>query len=127
MNSKYAYWGSTGLVALLMLVSGTLYFVAEGPAATFERLGFPGYFRIELGVAKILGAIALVAPLPRWMKEWTYAGFTITFVSAVTAHLAAGDPVTAALPPVFALLVLLVSYGTYHRHYRTATAQQQSE
>jgi len=127
MNSKYAYWGSTGLVASFMLASGILYFVAEGPAATFEQLGFPGYFRIELGVAKILGAIALVAPLPRWMKEWTYAGFTITFVSAATAHLAAGDPISAALPPVFALLVLLASYGTYHRYYRTAPAEQQSE
>jgi hypothetical protein len=103
-----------------------MYFVAEGAAATFERLGFPGYFRIELGVAKILGALALVSPLPRWMKEWTYAGFTITFVSAVTAHLAAGDPLTASLPPAVSLVVLLTSYGSYHRYYRGVGTEPQS-
>jgi len=118
MRSKYLYWGSTGLVALLMAVSATLYFVADGPAATFEQLGFPDYFRVQLGIAKLVGAAALVIPLPRALKEWTYAGFTISFVSAFIAHAAAGDPLSSLVPPVVAFALLMTSYVTYHRYYR---------
>jgi uncharacterized membrane protein len=103
-----------------MMASGVLYFVAEGPAATFERLGFPDYFRIELGVAKIVGALVLLAPLPRAVKEWTYAGFSISFVSAGIAHLAVGDPIADVVPPVIALGLLLTSYAAY-RQYRLGT------
>ncbi len=117
---KYIYWGSTILLALMMAASGTMYFIAEDMAQTFAQLGFPDYFRIELGVAKILGAAALLVPLPRAVKEWTYAGFTISFVSAVIAHLASGDPIATIIPPVVAFLILAASYTTYHQHYRAA-------
>lgn len=116
MKIKYIYWGSTVLLALMMAASGAMYFIAEEAAQTFADLGFPDYFRVELGIAKLLGAAALLAPLPRWMKEWTYAGFTISFVSAVVAHLASGDPVATAVPPVVALAILATSYVTYHRY-----------
>jgi len=115
MNTKYLYWGSTGLVALLALASGALYFV-QPPTETFAHLGFPDYFRIQLGIAKLVGGVALLVPLPRWLKEWTYAGFTIDFGSALIAHLAVGDPLTSAVTPVVALLLLLTSYASYHRY-----------
>lgn len=124
MNSKYLYWGATGLLALFMAFSSVWYFVGEGPAASFERLGFPDYFRIELGIAKMAGAIALVSPVPRVVKEWTYAGFAITFVSAFIAHTAAGDPVSALVPPVLAFALLVTSYVTYHWYYRSTTPVQ---
>jgi len=60
--------------------------------------------------------VALLVPLPRWMKEWTYAGFTINFVSAGIAHLAVGDPLTAAILPLVALALLLTSYGSYRQY-----------
>lgn len=118
MRTKYLYWGSTGLVAFFMAASATLYFVADGPAATFERLGFPDYFRIQLGVAKLAGAVVLVAPFPRALKEWAYAGFAISFVSAVIAHAAVGDPPTDLVPPMIAFALLMTSYVTYHRYFR---------
>jgi hypothetical protein len=116
MDSKYPYWTSTGILALFVLFSGVMYFVADGPAASFDRLGFPDYFRVQLGIAKIVGGMALLAPLPRWLKEWTYAGFAIDFVSALIAHLAVGDPLRATGLPLFALTLLLISYVYYHRH-----------
>lgn len=121
MNSKYVYWGSTGLVALFMLFSGVMYFVADAPADTFERLGFPDYFRIQLGIAKLVGGVALLIPLPRWIKEWTYAGFTIDFVSALIAHLAVGDPVSTMIAPVVLLIILMVSYGSYRQYALSAS------
>ncbi len=120
MNSKYLYWGSTGLLALFVLFSGTMYFVADGPAASFDRLGFPDYFRVQLGIAKLVGGLALLVPLPRWLKEWTYAGFAIDFISALIAHLAVGDPLTATGMPLVALTLLLISYVYYHRHVLAA-------
>jgi len=116
MKIKYVYWTATVLLALMMGGSGTMYFVSEAAAQTFADLGFPDYFRVELGIAKIAGAIALLIPLPRWIKEWTYAGFTISFTSAIIAHLAAGDPVAAVVPPIVALLILATSYITYRRY-----------
>ena len=115
MNTKYLYWGSTGLVALLALASGALYFV-QPPTETFAHLGFPDYFRIQLGIAKLVGGVALLVPLPRWLKEWTYAGFAIDFGSALIAHLAVGDPLTSAVTPMVALIILLTSYMSYHRY-----------
>jgi uncharacterized membrane protein len=126
---KYLYWGTTLLLALMMVASGIMYFVSEAAAQTFAELGFPDYFRVELGIAKIVGAVALVVPLPRAVKEWTYAGFTISFVSAVIAHAAAGDPVSAMAAPIGAFGLLVASYVSYHQYARaaetsSATAEQ---
>ncbi|NBB74681.1 MAG: DoxX family protein [Bacteroidetes bacterium] len=127
MNSKYVYWGSTGFVALFVLFSGAMYFIADAPAESFERLGFPDYFRIQLGIAKLVGGVALLVPLPRWLKEWTYAGFTIDFVSALIAHAAVGDPVASMVMPVVALLLLMASYVSYHRYVLDAPDRGTSE
>jgi hypothetical protein len=60
-------------------------------ADAFTHLGFPGYFRVELSWAKFAGVLVLLTPVaPRW-KEWAYAGFAITLVSALIAHFAVGD------------------------------------
>ena len=60
-------------------------------AEAFTHLGFPAYFRVELSLAKLLGLVLLLAPVPARLKEWAYAGFAITLVSALIAHLAVGD------------------------------------
>jgi hypothetical protein len=116
MDSRYTYWISTGLVAFAAAVMGGMYFVAEGPAETFRRLGYPDYFRVLLGIAKLIGAAALVVPLNRSLKEWAYAGFTIDFGSAFISHVVVGDPVPMILMPAVAFAVLMVSYTAYHRY-----------
>ena len=35
--------------------------------------------------------LLLLAPVPARLKEWAYAGFAITLVSALIAHFAVGD------------------------------------
>jgi hypothetical protein len=124
MSSKYLYWGATVLLALFMAFSSVWYFVGAGPAASFEHLGFPDFLRIELGIAKMAGAVALLTPMPRAVKEWTYAGFAITFVSAGIAHAAAGDPISALVPPIVAFALLMTSYVTYHQYYRSPPSVQ---
>jgi hypothetical protein len=60
-------------------------------AEAFTHLGFPGYFRVELACAKLLGVALLLLPVPAWLKEWAYAGFAITLGSALIAHFSVGD------------------------------------
>ncbi|WP_316830785.1 DoxX family protein [Pedobacter aquatilis] len=118
MNSKTVniiYWISTVLVSLMMIFSAYSYFSNPEVKKGFQHLGFPDYFRIELGIAKILGALILLAPVKGQIKEWAYAGFAIVFVSAFIAHTASGDPIANRFGPVVFLAVLLLSYFTYCR------------
>lgn len=117
---KITYWATTGLVTLMMLFSGYTYFTAPEASQGFQHLGFPDYFRIELAIAKLTGAVLLVAPVSARIKEWTYAGFTFCFVSAFIAHTASGDPVANRMGPVIFLVVLAVSYVTYFKWHKTA-------
>ncbi len=109
-NWNLLYWVTTGLLSAFMIFSAYLYVFSEQMLASFEHLMLPDYFRVELAAAKVLGAFVLVLPFPRWLKEWAYAGFFITFVSAMVAHLAVGDPFSATFGPIVALLLLFTSY-----------------
>jgi len=70
------YWIVTALFCLEM--SFTAYYMLmrlpEG-AQAITRLGFPGYFRMELAWAKFLGVAVLLVPTPARLKELAYAGF----------------------------------------------------
>ena len=71
MARKITYWIATGLVAALSLFAGYAY-VSGSPQAVegFAYVGYPQQLRILLEVAKLLGAITLLAPgLPK-LKEW---------------------------------------------------------
>lgn len=104
------YWGTTGLFATMMALSAWMYLSNDAVQQGFQILGFPSYFRIELAVAKFLGAFALLAPVPARLKEWAYAGFTITLVSAFVAHIAIGDSLDKMMGPVIAGVLLGLSY-----------------
>ncbi len=114
------YWAATGLVSLMMLFSGYSYFANPEMKAAFAHTGFPDFFRVELGTAKILGVAALLVPMvPATIKNFAYAGFAIVFVSAAFAHFSLGDPIGAMINPLVALGLLAVSY-TYSSKLATA-------
>ena len=88
------FWISTALFALQMGFTAYAQLRLPQVAEVFAHLGFPAYFRIELSWAKLAGLAALLVPMvPARLKEWAYAGFAITLVSALIAHLAVGDGV----------------------------------
>lgn len=113
--TKIVYWIATAIVSLMMVFSAYAYFTKPELKMAFQHLGFPDYFRVQLGTAKLIGAILLVAPVGKRIREWTYAGFAITFVSAFIAHMANGDAANHTMMPLLFLLVLIVSYVSYHR------------
>ncbi|OJV90984.1 MAG: DoxX-like family protein [Bacteroidia bacterium 44-10] len=113
-KDKIIYWTTTGLFSLFMLFSAFGYFTMDEMKEAFVHLGFPDYFRIQLGTAKVLGALALILPfVPKPFKIFAYVGFTINLFSAIIAHIAVGDPISGLLSIVFALVLLGVSYFTY--------------
>ena len=85
------YWVATALFCLQIGFTAFAQLSLPQVAAAFAHLGFPDYFRVELSWAKFLGIALLLAPVPARLKEWAYAGFAITLVSAVIAHVAVGD------------------------------------
>jgi hypothetical protein len=90
------FWISTVLFALQMGFTAYAQLKLPQVAETFVHLGFPTYFRIELSWAKLAGVAVLLIPMvPARLKEWAYASFAITLVSALIAHLAVGDPASA--------------------------------
>jgi hypothetical protein len=56
-----------------------------------ERLGYPTYFLVILGVWKLLGAVALVIPRFPRLKEWAYAGVVFNLTGALISHVVSGD------------------------------------
>jgi len=109
-KDKIIYWISTGLIGAMMIFSGYSYFTYPQIADSFKHIGFPNFFRVELGTAKIIGALVLLIPqIPTKIKEWAYARFIITFISAAIAHINIGDPNRAIITPLVMLAILLVS------------------
>jgi hypothetical protein len=94
----------------------------NGREGAFVHLGFPPYFKVELTIAKILGVLALVIPaVPFKVKEFAYAGFAITLVSAAIAHFGRGDArslsVLYVLDPLVFLFLLAVSYYYFEKRH----------
>src|SRR5262250_1166297 len=85
------YWMVTALFCLQMTFTAYAELRLPQVAEAFTHLGFPGYFRVELSWAKLIGVLLLLAPAPARLKEWAYAGFAITLASALIAHLSVGD------------------------------------
>jgi hypothetical protein len=105
------YWVATGLFCLQMTFTAYAQLKGlQGASEGMRHLGFPDYFRIELGWFKLAGVIALLAPVPARAKEWAYAGFFITLVSALIAHFSVGDGPEAWGFAAVTLVLWVVSY-----------------
>jgi DoxX-like family len=113
--NKIFYWIFTGIVAAMMYFSTYAYLTDPMVAQGFHHLGFPDYFRVELGIAKFIGATLLLLPVYNRVKEWTYSAFVVVFISAFIAHTCSGDPIQNRVMPVVMLGFLVGSYITYHK------------
>ena len=85
------FWIVTALFCLQIAFTAYAQLRLPQVAEAFTHLGFPPYFRVELALAKLLGVVLLLAPVPARVKEWAYAGFAITLGSALVAHFSVGD------------------------------------
>ena len=86
-----AYWLTTALVVSELALGG-VWDVLRVPQVRglFERLGYPLYFLVILGIWKLLGAVALAIPRFPRLKEWAYAGVLFDLTGAVASLWASG-------------------------------------
>ena len=105
------YWLATGLFCLVFAAGGTANLLKAPPQVeAMTILGYPTYMMTILGVFKILGVIALLAPGFPILKEWAYAGFTFDMLGASASHAFVGDPLSATITPLVILAIGVASY-----------------
>lgn len=114
-TDKVIFWVFTSLFVLFDGV-GAIAFNTQPAIEGIAHLGFPDFFRIELGIGKIIGGVLLIVPqVPHRLKEWAYVGFGISTLSAIIGHLAVDSSMEHVYLPLIVLLVLVVSYVYYHK------------
>ena len=105
--NKTLYRVAKGFIIFFMLFSA---WFSYSHAEDLRKLGFPDYFRIELVIAKIIGATVLLVPAtPPRVKDWVYTGFLIAMISALIAHICSGDPVSRIIFVVTDLILVFLS------------------
>ncbi|MEM1359314.1 MAG: DoxX family protein [Bacteroidota bacterium] len=104
----------TGIFSLMLLAGAVTYFVQyDMVAEMFTSLGVPTEIIYPLAIAKILGIIAIWFVKNPVIKNLAYLGFAIDLVSAIIAHLNAGDG--GAIGPTIPLILLAISYWYYRK------------
>jgi hypothetical protein len=117
------YWIVTGLFSAFMVFSSISNVASSPEAVQFlgDHLGYPAYIIPFLGVAKILGVIAILVPGFRRIKEWAYAGLFFDLAGGFYSLLV----VEGAKPHVMLMLlfmgVLFASYFLWHKKLETKT------
>jgi uncharacterized membrane protein YphA (DoxX/SURF4 family) len=119
---KVTYWIFTGLFTFMMLGSAIPdIFVMQLAVDGFKQIGLPASLVPFVGVAKLLGVIAVLVPgFPR-LKEWAYAGLVFDLIGAAYCVTAAGQPLIANIPMVIGLLLAAGSYTYYHKKLKAAS------
>lgn len=113
------FWVFTGLFSAFMLTS-TIPNILSAPewVEVFKQLGYPLYMLPFIGVAKLLGIIALIVPGYPRIKEWAYAGLFFDLTGAVYSGLAVGgfDPLMLVMLVPF--ITGTLSYIYHHKRLR---------
>jgi hypothetical protein len=107
-----AYWLFTIVVAFEM-TAGALWDLLhiEYVRVVLTHLGYPLYLLYIIGVPRIPGALALLAPgFPR-LKEWAYAGAFFNYAGAAASHVFAGDHSNMWLGPLILSAFTLASWA----------------
>lgn len=119
-----AYWICTGLLGAFMILSSVPDLLSVPQALTvFERLGYPAYLLPLLGIAKLFGVAALLAPrLPR-LKEWAYAGFAFDSAGALYSHLYVGDALSQWWGALLGFVLVVCSYIAFEMRRRASRHQ----
>ena len=113
MNKRQiAYWITTALASLAFFAGGfSDLFGAAAVVEGLRHLGYPAYFATILGVWKVLGAAALLAPVPPRLKEWAYAGMFFDLTGAAASHAFVGDGAGPVLTPLVVLGLVMASWA----------------
>lgn len=118
-KNNILYWTITGLFSAFMLLSAVPDILVVPDAVTFmNHLGYPRYFIPFIGVAKLLGVIAILIPGYPRIKEWAYAGLVFDLIGATYSQIANDGFQPAVLFMVLPLVFVFLSYSLYHKRVK---------
>lgn len=111
------YWIITGLFGAFMFFTAVPNLLTDVESVAFinDMLGYPEYIIPFLGVAKILGVIAILVPGFPLIKEWAYAGLFFDLAGATYSVIAAAGFDPGLLMMVVIIAALFTSYYLHHR------------
>ena len=110
---KTIYWITTLLTSLYLIWSAYGFLFSKAVIQGVEQLGFPGYFRIQLAILKIIAVfVILIPPISVAYKDWAYVGIGLFYLTGIVAHFAHKDPIAINLIN-FLLFILLVVSNVY--------------
>lgn len=115
-RTKIVYWLITIVFAAFMIFTALPDIVLSPEAKKFiNDLGYPDYFIRFIGVAKVLGSIAIVIPGKWRIKEWAYAGLIFDLIAALYSVIQVYGVRPEHALILLPLLVGLLSYFYYHK------------
>jgi uncharacterized membrane protein len=113
---KITYWVITIVFVLFFLFGAVSELLqVESAQKVLTDLGYPVYLNYILGIAKVLGGIALIQWRFRTIKEWAYAGFTIDIIGASASVYLAGQGLGGSLFTLVFLIPLFLSYALWKK------------
>lgn len=122
-NINVLYWVFTGLFAAAMLFSaiGNVMVDEASVQLITDILHFPKYMIPFLGFAKIIGVVGILLPgLPRWIKEWSYAGLFFDLIGATYAFIATSGFHVQQLGMLMFFVPGILSYIFFHKKFGSA-------
>ncbi len=116
-KTKTLYWIFTGLFAAVMVMSALPDVMSAEVAVKgmHQDLGYPLYFIPFIGVAKLLGVVAILIPGYPRLKEWAYGGLFFDLVGATYSIIAAGKSMSEWSFMLLPLMLAILSYTWYHK------------
>jgi len=112
--TKVIYWITTSLITLAQ-IPGAFMINTNMATQTCTHLGLPRWLMVEASIGSTIGALILIIPMWKWLKDWAYVAFGITFISAFVAHVTIDGFGSEAIQAIIFFGVLFTSYIYYHK------------
>ena len=111
------HWIFTSLFAAMMLMSAIpdIFMDPVAIQGMHDGLGYPTYFIPFIGVAKLLGSIAILIPGFHRIKEWAFAGLFFDLIGATFSIIAAGGTIAQYGFMFIPLALGTLAYVFYHK------------
>lgn len=110
---KTMYWISTIIICVFLLISSYTYLFHKSTIEGVKKLGFPMFFITQLAILKIIAVFFILSPnLQLPIKEWSYAGVMLFFITALVAHIVHKDSIAISIMLILLMFILATSYYT---------------
>lgn len=114
-------------ILALVFFAAAIANLAGAMGSDMQRLGYPAYFSVILGLAYAIGVVCLYQRRFVFLQEWAIGAFAASLVGAAGSHVFAGDPFARALPALILQIFLVWFYLLRRKIARSGTAPETAD